>query len=153
MSTNTASSSTEIRRRSPFDVEPWAGLAPWSTQVQRLIQEMWPHTLEGSEFAPGGELQETDEAFILELDLPGVDKKDVTIDISGRRVSVRGTKTVKERTGVLRHSTRAAGSFAYEAVLPVTVDEKAVAATLADGVLTVTMPKANEAKSTHIEIR
>lgn len=150
---STTPSSTEIRRWSPWDLEPWAGIAPWSTPLQHMLQEMWPHTLSGNDFAPGGALQETDDAFILEVDLPGVDKRDITIDISGRRVSVRGTKTVKERTGVLRHSTRAAGTFAYEAVLPVAVDEQAVTAGLADGVLTVTMPKAKEGKSTHVEIR
>ena len=153
MTTTTPSPSTEIRRRSPWDVDPWLSLAPWSGQLQALMQELWPSTLPASDFSPGGELHETDEAFILELDLPGVEKEDISIDISGRRVSVRGTKKVKERTGVLRHSTRVTGSFAFEAVLAAAVKEEDVTAALTDGVLTVTLPKATESKARHVEIR
>jgi HSP20 family protein len=152
MTTNTPGTSTELRRRPPWDLPPWADLAPWGAQVRSLMDELWPSALAMGDFSPGGELQETDEAFVLELDLPGVDKKDIAIDISGRRVSVRGTKSVKERQGVLRHSTRTTGSFAYEAMLPVPVDDSSVKATLADGVLTVTMPKAPASKATHVEI-
>ena len=150
MTTNTPSASTEMRRRSPWDRAPWSEFAPWSAPMRNLLDELWPTSL--SDFSPGGDLHETDEAFVLELDLPGVDKKDITIDISGRRVSVRGVKTVKEREGIVRHTTRTTGSFAYEAVLPVAVDDKAVTAALSDGVLTVTMPKAPAAKATHLEI-
>jgi HSP20 family protein len=121
--------------------------------MQDLMEQMWSPGLGVGDFAPGGELRETDDAFTLELDLPGVDKKDITIDFSGRRLSVRGTKsTEKEGQGTLRHTTRTSGSFTYEAILPVPVDEASVTASLADGVLLVTMPKATEAKSTHVEI-
>ena len=153
MTSTTPSTSTEVRRRPPWETDPWLTLAPWSSQLQGLMQELWPSSLPASDFSPGGELHETDDAFILELDLPGVDKKEINIDISGRRVSVRGTKSVKERTGVLRHSTRVAGSFAFEAVLATAVKEEAVTAALTDGVLTVTLPKATESKVRHVEIR
>lgn len=152
MSTNTPTRSTELRVRSPWDVAPWADLAPWSPRLSDLMQQMWPSGTTAGEFIPGVELHETDEAFELEVDLPGVDRKDITIDITGRRVRVHGTKTVKERTGIVRHSTRSVGAFTYEGVLPTPVDETAVQASLNDGVLSVTMPKATEAKTTHIEI-
>jgi HSP20 family protein len=116
------------------------------------MQQMWPTGATTGEFIPGVELHETDEAFELEVDLPGVDRKDITIDIIGRRIRVHGTKTVKERDGILRHSTRSVGAFTYEGVLPAPVNESAVQARLTDGVLSVTMPKATEAKTTHIEI-
>ena len=63
--TTTPSPSTEIRRRPPWDMDPWVSLAPWSGQLQALMQELWPSTLPASDFSPGGELHETDEAFIL----------------------------------------------------------------------------------------
>lgn len=135
------------------DLFPWNELGPWAARMQDVMDQMWSPALGAGDFAPGGELRETDDAFTLELDLPGVDKKDVTIEFSGRRLSVRGTKvTEKDGHGTLRHTTRSSGSFAYEAILPVAVDEKAVTASLADGVLVVTMPKALEAKTTHVEI-
>jgi len=153
MSTNTPSKATERRDRSHWGESPWTDLAPWATRMQDLMEQMWSPAMAASDFAPGGELRETDETFVLELDLPGVEKKDITIEFSGRRLSVRGTKTTeKEGQGTLRHTTRASGSFTYEAILEHAVDEKAVTASLADGVLLVTMPKATEAKTTHIEI-
>ncbi|WP_345503249.1 Hsp20/alpha crystallin family protein [Pedococcus ginsenosidimutans] len=150
---STTSPSTELRRRTPGrDVDPWTGFAPWGPRFQELIEQMWPSAEGTSDFSPGGQISETDDAFTLELDLPGVDKKDIEIDISGRRVSVTGTKVVKEREGVLRRSTRASGSFAYEAVLPVAVDASRTTASLADGVLVVSMPKVAESKATRVEI-
>ena len=155
MSTNSGAKAPERRpTQTRGDLLPWSELGPWAGRMQDLIEQMWSPALGGSDFSPGGELRETDDAFTLELDLPGVDKKDVTIEFSGRRLSVRGTKTTEtEGKGTLRHTTRTSGSFVYEAILPVPVDDKAVTATLSDGVLLVTMPKAGEAKTTHIEIR
>ncbi len=154
MSTNSGAKAPERRpaqRRT--EPSPWGELGPWAGRMQDLVEQLWSPTMGGSDFAPGGELRESDDAFTLELDLPGVDKKDITIEFSGRRLSVRGTKTTeKEGQGTLRHTTRASGTFVYEAILPVPVEDQGVTASLTDGVLLVTMPKATEAKTTHIEI-
>jgi len=130
---------------------PWQEVFPWNTRLGQLLESGW-HTHSG-QVAPGAELEEADDAFVLELDLPGVAKDDVTIDVTGRRVSVHGTRTEKERTGVLRHSTRTTGTFDYEVTLPTPVDDKAVTATLDGGVLTVRLPKASDAKTTRIAIK
>ena len=138
----------ELRRRSP-----WDDIAPWSSRMRELMEDMWPALPASVDYAPGGALHETDESFTVELDLPGVDKKNISIDMSDRRLTVHGERVVKEREGVLRHTTRVTGSFSYEAVLPAPVDEKKVTAVLADGVLTITMPKATESKTTHITVK
>ncbi|HSU75141.1 MAG TPA: Hsp20/alpha crystallin family protein [Terrabacter sp.] len=154
MTTNTGAQAQERRSgQARGDLTSWGELAPWAGRMQDFFEQMWSPVMGGSDFAPGGELRETDDAFTLELDVPGVEKKDITIEFSGRRLSVRGTKTTeKEGRGTLRHTTRTSGTFVYEAILPVPVDDKAVTASLSDGVLLVTMPKAGEAKTTHIEI-
>lgn len=150
MSTNATSRSTELRRRSPW--EDFA-MAPWSHRMRELMEDVFQGLPSGVDFAPGGELQETDEAFTVELDLPGVDKKDINIDLSDRRLTVRGERVVREKEGVLRHTNRVTGTFSYEALLPCPIDEAKVTAALTDGVLTITMPKASEAKSTHITVK
>jgi HSP20 family protein len=66
---------------------------------------------------------------------------------------VRGSRTVKEHKGVMRHSTRMTGSFRHEAVLPAPIDEQAVTAALKDGALSITMPESTAAKATHIEVK
>jgi HSP20 family protein len=130
----------------------WDDFAPWNTRVQELMADLWSRTPFPGDFAPGSELNESDEAFTVELDLPGVDKADITIDVLGRRLLVHGSRTARAHQGVMRHSTRMSGSFRYEAVLPVPVDEQGVTAALTDGVLTITMPKSTTAKATHIEV-
>ncbi|MGW3066847.1 Hsp20/alpha crystallin family protein, partial [Streptomyces sp. NPDC001130] len=57
-----------------------------------------------------------------------------------------------EREGVLRRSTRRSGRFEYAALLPADVRSEEVHATLCDGMLTVTVPKAQATKPRHIEI-
>ncbi len=60
----------------------------------------------GAAFLPLAELEESDDAFTVEVELSGVDKDDVNIEVSGRRVTVSG-----ERKGVLRRRTRSVGRF------------------------------------------
>ena len=145
---NSANKPRDVGRRS-F----WDDFAPWNSRMQDLMQELWSRSPFPSDYAPGGELHETDEAFTVELDLPGVEKGNITIDISGRRLMVHGSRTVKEHKGVTRHSTRMTGSFRFEAVLPAPVDEQTVTAVLENGGLTITIPKSTTAKATHIEVK
>lgn len=129
---------------------PWAELS-WPHRFGQFIENAWnrlPDTL-----VPAGSLEETDTAFVLELDLPGVVKDDIAVDVTGRRVSVSGTRTEKERDGVLRQSTLTTGRFAYEVTLPSPIDDGTVTATLKDGILTITIPKGSEAKTTKVEIK
>lgn len=129
---------------------PCAEPFPWNGSLGQLVDTVWRTSPD--RLAPGAELAETDEAFVLELDLPGVDKDHIIIDVTDRRVSVHARRTEKQRTGVLRHSTRTTGSYGYDVTLPTAVDEMAVTAALDGGVLTVRMPKASGAKATRVVI-
>jgi HSP20 family protein len=131
---------------------PWPEIFPAAVRFSELFDRAWRGTALSDKFAPGGELEETDDAFTLELDLPGIDKDDITIEVTARRVSVTGSRREKERAGLLRHTTRVTGSFAYEVALPCDVEEKGVTAALNDGVLRVQLPKAGGAKATRIAI-
>jgi len=103
-------------------------------------------------WAPPIDIEETDEAFVVEADLPGVNREDITVDLNGNELSVHGEITERERTGVLRHKTRRTGQFDYRVTLPGDVDGEKVDATLNDGVLRLDIRKAETAKSKRIEI-
>jgi HSP20 family protein len=109
-----------------------------------------PPLLDGA-FIPAADIEETDDAFIIEVELPGISKKDVDVSLSGRRVTISGEREEKERTGVLRRRVRNMGSFRYEVVLPADVNEDSVDARLHDGVLTVRVAK-RAADTHHVEI-
>lgn len=103
-------------------------------------------------FTPPADLEETDDAYIVEIELPGVDRKDVEVSTSGRRLSVTGERKERERVGVLRRRTRTVGEFRYEVVVPGDVDTDAVEAGLEDGVLTVKLPKSEIDRPRRIEL-
>ncbi|MEU5717068.1 Hsp20/alpha crystallin family protein [Streptomyces sp. NPDC020403] len=106
----------------------------------------------GDMWSPLADLHETDEAYVVEAELPGIDRDDIDVELSDRELRITGEYKVREREGVLRHSTRRAGHFAFRALLPADVKADEVTAALSDGVLTVTVPKAKAAKAHHVEI-
>jgi len=131
---------------------PWSDFPTFENGPVEWLNNVLASGLKSEGFVPGGDLSESSDAYNLEIDLPGVEKGDITIDVNERRVSVSGTRASKERVGVLRRTTRTTGSFAYELTLPTPVDEQRVTASLADGVLKIKLPKAADAKGTHVEI-
>lgn len=103
-------------------------------------------------WAPAADVTEADDAYRVEVDLPGVRRADVDVEVSGQELTVSGEIGEREREGVLRRSTRRTGRFEYRMLLPAEVNTEAVRAGMADGVLTVTIPKAEAVKPRHIEI-
>ncbi len=130
---------------------PWSDV-DWNRRLNHLMRSLWPTTDGSPEVLPGASLEETDEAFVFELDLPGVAKSDITIEVSGNRVSVKGNRNEPERDGVVRRSTRVTGSFAYEVTMPSPIEGKDVTAAMTDGVLKITAPKATTARPRHVTI-
>jgi HSP20 family protein len=137
--------STPVRRNE-------AGLAPWSPsaefdriteQLSQLFDGTWAQSPPASRdaFTPLADLEETDDAYVLDIELPGVNKKDIDVELDGRRILVSGERKEEKRVGLLRRQTRAWGRFRYEVVLPDEVDDEHIEANLDDGVLHLTIPK------------
>ena len=91
--------------------------------------------------------------IVIEVEVPGVNKKDIDVSVAGRRLTITGERKEKERVGILRRRTRRVGRFEYDIQLPGDVDDKGVGAELADGVLTVRVPKATTERARRIEIK
>ncbi|KAB1643502.1 Hsp20/alpha crystallin family protein [Gulosibacter chungangensis] len=104
-------------------------------------------------WSPLADLSETEDAYLVEVDLPGVKQKDIDIELHGNLLSVSGELKEKEREGLMRHRTRRVGQFRYRVQLPDAVDADKVEAALSDGVLTVTVPKIETAKPKRIAIK
>ncbi|QHC22692.1 Hsp20/alpha crystallin family protein [Streptomyces sp. GS7] len=104
-------------------------------------------------WAPPADLHETDEAYLVECELPGIRREGVDVTVGEHEVSISGELKECGREGVPRHRGRPTGKFEYRALLPVDVKSEDVTASLTDGVLTVTIPKAQPAKPRHIRIQ
>ncbi|MEU0914256.1 Hsp20/alpha crystallin family protein [Streptomyces althioticus] len=129
------------------------------TEFDQLLSEMSglvESTVAGATpavaWTPLADVTESDDAFHVEIELPGVTSKDVNVEANGQEVAVTGEIKEKERKGVLRRSTRRTGTFEYRLRLPGEVDTEKINARMSDGVLTITVPKAEVAKPRHIEV-
>ncbi|MCU1494596.1 MAG: heat shock protein Hsp20 [Acidimicrobiaceae bacterium] len=121
--------------------------------LTRHLRSLWEGSaISRSGFIPLADIEETDDAYIVELDLPGVRRDDVSVELSGRRLEIRGERKEKERSGVLRARTRRVGQFSYEIVLPGEVDPEKVDAHMEDGTLVVRVPKVSAERPRRISV-
>jgi HSP20 family protein len=143
------------RRRSP---EHWHGGWPrefWDpfpefAQMWERMGQFFESTGEGPPgWVPVAETEETDDAYLVRAELPGMKSDDIDVELSGNELRITGE--VKEAEGkTLRHRR---GRFAYRASLPADADPEKIDAQLTDGILTVRVPKAAQACSRRIEVK
>jgi len=105
-------------------------------------------------YVPVLDFAETPEAYVVHVELPGVDPKDVEISIEDGRLEIAGEKSAEqseEKQGWFRVE-RSHGSFRRALELPGAVDTGKVKAEARNGVLTITLPKHEEAKAKKISV-
>lgn len=104
-------------------------------------------------WTPLVDIEETDEAWLFEADLPGVRREDVNIELNDAELLVAGEIREREHTGVLRRQTRRTGRFDYRVQLPGRAREEEIDARLQNGVLTIRVPKPERAEARRIEVK
>jgi HSP20 family protein len=103
-------------------------------------------------WSPLAEVSETDDAYLVHVELPGIRKDQVDVQLVDRELVISGD--IKEsENGRRRRSSRRTGRFEYRTYLPGDVKADQVSAQLADGVLTVTVPKSEATKPRRIEVK
>lgn len=112
-------------------------------------------TRQTSAFVPAFEVKETNEAFILKADVPGVAEGDLDIAVHNNILTVSGSRQAEGRQegDSFALYERQYGSFSRSFSLPDTADGERVEAKLADGVLTLTIYKKAEAKPRKIALK
>jgi HSP20 family protein len=141
--------------------DPVAEIEQVQDQMGQIINSLFRDPLLGGGaggqqapvWVPVADIEETDDAYVLELDLPGVSKDDVNIELRDNEVRITGEIKQRERTGVLRRQTRRLGQFEFMIALPDDIDPEKVDATLSDGVLTVRLGKAAASQPRRIEVK
>jgi HSP20 family protein len=104
-------------------------------------------------WVPPVDIEETQDSYILEMDLPGVKPEDVNIELrDSNELRITGQYRERERAGTMRRQSRRSGPFEYDVILPSEVDPGKVDATLEDGVLTVRLGKA-QPQARRIEVK
>jgi HSP20 family protein len=104
-------------------------------------------------WSPVADIEEKDDAYVVQVELPGVKPEDVTIELIGNELSVAGEVKEEQREGVVRRRMRRYGRFEFRVTLPDQLDAEKVDAALEDGVLTLGVPKTERAKRRQIEVK
>ena len=133
--------------------DPLAELDRLNRQLAGLLDSWRLPELFADGFTPLADVEELPDAYLVEVEVPGVRREDLDIEIAGRRVSVRGERKEKERLGILRRRERTVGRFSCEVTLSGDVLEDAVEAHLDGGVLTLRLPKPERDRPRRIEVR
>ena len=132
---------------------PWAEFSELYEQMGKLLSDAFT----GLDRAAGGwrpaaDVEETDDAYLVELELPGVKQDDISVELSGGELAVTGEVKERQRVGLLRSRTRRIGRFDYRLSLPTDIEEDQVSASMSNGVLTVRAAKTAKARPRKIPI-
>ncbi len=104
-------------------------------------------------WSPLVDIEENDDAYVVEAELPGVKREDVNIELVANELSITGEIKERERRGSMRRRARRTGRFEYRVRLPDQVDADKIEASLTEGVLTVRVPKTERAQRRRIEVK
>ncbi len=127
-----------------------SGLRLFQDTVARMLSEPSVRP-----WAPAVDITEDEDALVLQVDVPGIDLKDIDIRLENGTLTVKGERRFerKENGGRGYHRMeRSYGTFARSFALPETVDPEKIRADYKDGVLTITVPKKEVAKPRTIKV-
>ena len=104
---------------------------------------------------PAIDLAEQDDALVVRAEVPGCDPEDIEISVSGNTLTISGEKkeTKEEKDKGYYHIESVSGSFRREVNLPTDVDNSKVEATCTNGVLSITLPKAEISKAVKVQVK
>jgi len=142
--------------------EPFRDLATLQDRIDRLFEESlgrlrpdWNgEALQGATWSPAVDIVETDNDIVLRADLPGIDPKDVDIQVQNGTLTLKGERQFESdvKEDDFRRVERVYGSFLRSFALPQTVDSENVQAEYRNGVLELKLPKRPEAKPKQIKV-
>ena len=137
--------------------EPFRGAATLQEQVNRLFGNVLEHSGEESNltsWAPAVDIYETEHELVVKADLPEVDPKELDIRVENNLLTIRGERKFEKKVSEDHYLRveRAYGSFSRSFSLANTVDADAIKADYQNGVLTLSIPKREEAKPKQIKV-
>ena len=147
--------------RTSGGLSTWFGRNPFQSLREEMNDLFSRFTGEGDggwmsrELVPSLDLTESNGNFEIKMDLPGFRKDEIALEVTGNAVRISGEhKEEKEEKDKRYHRIeRRAGSFSRSLSLPCAIKEDKVTAECHEGVLTVTLPKTEEAKTHKVSIK
>mgnify|MGYP001597798169 CR=1 FL=1 len=138
------------------------------SQMQRTINQLFENALDtkfpalarpgngnGEVFLPAVDVKETDEAILVETEVPGMAAKDVTVQVEGDVLTIKGERKREEEKKTKTYYRKECSYAAYERQIPLPVGVLAdkVDATISNGMLKITLPKEPSAKARSVTVK
>jgi HSP20 family protein len=145
-----------------MDMVPWKPFKELSSlrkEMDNLLKSFFSETsLPGPfarDWAPPVDVSETEDSILIKAEIPGLEAKDISVTLLGDRLTIKGEKRKEEerKDEHFHSSERFYGSFERSFRLPASVKADKVEAAFDKGILTVSLPKTEEAKSKEIKIK
>ena len=148
----------KVTRWDPFrDLDLFEGWGRWREpfRLTRLLDDMFTERGQGAALVPAMDVTESGDQYVITLEVPGVAKDDVTVEVHENLMTIRGEKKSEreEEQEKSRWVERRYGSFSRSFTLPSNADPERVKAAFKDGVLTIEIAKAEESKPKVISIK
>ncbi len=148
-----------IRYQSP-DLAAWPSFDRWISlrdDLNTLFElPFWSNFGRQSQlfsgWSPALDLYQNTDDVIALVELPGMRKEDIEISLHNGTLTISGERKSETSDGAAERTERYVGKFRRSINLPTRVDASKVSATYRDGILTVTLPKAEEAKPKQIQV-
>ena len=143
--------------------QPFDELNSFQRQINRLFDNFFSRTtslmpLEESvnswEFGPPVDIYEDDQRLAFKVEVPGIDEKDINVEIENNVLTVRGERKLERdmKEENFRRMERHYGAFSRSFTFPSTVDPEKIEANYSHGVLAIQMPKRAEARAKQIKV-
>ena len=141
-------------RLAPYS--PFREIETMQRQINRLFDNLVGFTEDGynTSFIPAAEIEETEQALHLKLEVPRLEPKDLNVEVTADAVSISGERKSETRTeeqGMVRSEFRY-GKFQRLIPLPTRIQNNNVQAEYKDGILHLTLPKTEEEKNKVVKV-
>jgi HSP20 family protein len=132
---------------------PFAGMEHLYDRMGQLMRATWGDRwrLFHQAWAPLADLRETEDGYVVEMDLPGVKKDDISVELSGNELVVTGDLK-NGADGQSKRRIRRSGHVEQRVLLPAPAEADKVTTSLSDGVLTLTVPRSKAEKPHRVEV-
>ena len=136
---------------------PLRNLLSWHTEFDDLFRDFFQGRADRAAWIPAVDIEEQDDSYLVTADVPGLTEKEIKVTLHDGVLTLHGERKAekedKDQKGGSRRIERTYGTFSRSFTLPRGTDPDKVKAAYKDGVLTVTVPKAEEVKPKEIEVK
>ena len=108
--------------------------------------------IETADWHPAADVYDTEAAYLIAIDLPGVERSALDIDLDDEKLVIRGTRAI-DQGGEKARATRPHGRFRRSFTVPANVAHDGIRAEYKNGVLEITLPKRDEPRAQRIQIK